>query len=220
MSVLWSGALLVPVIAMCARLAPKNRRGREMAGWVALASLHHRYSAASDTALDEDLRACRDEDPIGVLRRNLKTRYRRLKAEPSDFGGKLTDRSALFAAWVACKHRGVSDILTGTKLILQKGIDRHHILPRGRFELGERPKADTIANIAFVSASNNRSIGDDDPARYLATVKAPVRRSQCVPEQSELWDVDRCEDFWEERRELLAAAFNDYLDDAFGERRG
>jgi hypothetical protein len=220
MSVLWSGALLVPVIAMCARLPPKSRNGSEMAGWLALAALHHRYSGSSETALDEDLRCCRSDDPIGALRRVLKQRYRRFSSNASDFDRKINDRSALLAAWVACKQRGAVDVLTGTKLLLQPGIDRHHILPRARFEVDDRTKADTIANIAFVSGGSNRSIGDDHPGQYIAGLKVGARNSQCIPDESRLWSVEKSQDFWDRRRTLLSQAFNEFLNDAFADRRG
>lgn len=211
MTVLWSGALLVPVIALCARTRPRDRNPKELAGWMALASLHHRYSGSVDTALDEDMRACRADDPVGALLRALRSKRTQLRAGSNDFGGRLNDKSALFASWVACKHRGARDLLTGGQLVLQKSIDRHHILARARFERGQRAEADTLANIAFISGAANKSLGDDDPAMYLPKVRQDVLRSQCIPTDKDLWRVDRADDFWEARRELLADAFNDFL---------
>jgi hypothetical protein len=222
MSVLWSGSLLVPVIAICARTKPRERNPRQLAGWMALAALHHRYSGSTETALDEDLKACRADDPISGLLRTLRTNgktKRVLRARPEHFGGKLADRSALFAAWVACRHRGVRDVLTGGKLLLQKGMDRHHLLPRALFDANRRPDSDTIANIAFVTAGANRSLGDDDPGQYLASVREEVLKSQCVPLQRTLWDVRKADKFWEQRRVLLANAFNEFLDHQFEGRR-
>ena len=75
MDILWSGALLVPVIALCASQSPRNLDSKGIAGWLAMAALLHRYSKASETALDQDLRACRSDDPIGRL---LSKREKRL----------------------------------------------------------------------------------------------------------------------------------------------
>ena len=63
MDILWSGALVVPLIALCATMSPRQRDSRELAGWLALAALYHRYSGSSETALDQDLRACRYAGP-------------------------------------------------------------------------------------------------------------------------------------------------------------
>jgi hypothetical protein len=65
MDILWNGALLVPVIAFYASISPKERDARGIAGWLAMAALLHRCSKASETALDQDLRACSSDNPIG-----------------------------------------------------------------------------------------------------------------------------------------------------------
>lgn len=217
MSVLWSGALLIPIIAVCARVRRPN--AKELAGWMALAALHHRYSGASDTAIDEDLKACRSDDPIAALLKNLRPRDKKLRATPDHFAGKLADRNALFAAWVACKFKGARDLLDEGAVVLQPNIDRHHILPRGRFEQSERALADAIANIAFISGRSNRSLGDEAPEQYLAKIKQDVLKSQCVPRDRALWSVKSAERFWEARRAELAAAFNEFLDKQLPDRQ-
>lgn len=212
MDILWSGSLLVPLIAIFATTSPKGRDARGLVGWLALAALHHRYSGASETALDQDLRACRNpKDPVGSLLTNLRGQRGRLKAMPADFGGGLADRSGLLAAYIACKHRGLLDFFSGAKISLSKNVDRHHILARAQFELAKRPKADVVANIAFIAGESNKSLSSMGPEVYLAKLPAKVRHSQCIPEKKSLWSVDKAEAFWAARRELLAAAFNDYV---------
>ena len=92
MSVLWSGALAVPLIALCASMSPRERNSGEFAGWLALAALCRRYSRSTATALDQDLRACRAEDPIRSLLHNLRTERSSLLASPDDFSGALADQ--------------------------------------------------------------------------------------------------------------------------------
>ena len=99
MEILWSGALLVPLIVLCATLLPRQRDSRELVGWLALAALLHRYSGSSETTLDQDLRACRDADPVGALLANLRQLRGSLAASSSDFAGSLNDRSGLLAAY-------------------------------------------------------------------------------------------------------------------------
>jgi hypothetical protein len=219
MDILWSGALLVPIIALCATTSPKSRDARALVAWLALAALHHRYSRSSETALDQDLRACRHDDAVGSLLANLRQTRPSLAAQPNDFAGALNDRSGLLASYIACMHAGILDFFSGGKVLLHNAIDRHHILPRAQFSEKLRSTADTIANIAFISSDINKSIGQSGPEVYLKRIKRKVLESQCVPTDSALWAVDRADDFWSARRELLATSFNDYIRTALPQRR-
>lgn len=220
MDILWSGALLVPVIAICAKTPPKELDARGVIGWLALAALLHRYSGAAETKLDEDLGACRaSADPVGALLKNLRRHRVTLAAEPADFAGALADRSALLALYVACMHRGILDFFSGGKVLLQRAVDRHHILPRAQFPAASRARADNIANIAFISGDVNKSIGLTGPEVYLKQIAPRILRSQCVPMDPAVWRIDEAEDFWLARRQLLAESFNDYLHEALPQRR-
>jgi len=219
MNILWSGALVVPVIALCAALSPRQRDSRELAAWLALAALHHRYSGSSESALDQDLKACRAQDPVGGLLKNLRAIRTSLAAEPNDFSGALADRSGLLALYVACLHRGVLDFYTGGKVLLQSNVDRHHILPRAQFPEGKRPTADNIANMAFIAGDVNKSIGQAGPEVYLAKVDGRILESQCIPTNAALWRIEQAESFWAARRELLAESFNDFVRTALPQRR-
>jgi hypothetical protein len=219
MDILWSGALVVPVIALCAATGPRRRDSKELAGWLALAALCHRYSRSTETALDQDLRACRSSDPIGGLLTNLRSVRTILTAEPKDFSGALADRSGLLALYVACMNQGILDFYTGGKVVLQNNVDRHHILPRAQFPEESRSKADNIANMAFIAGDVNKSIGQAGPEVYLAKVKTDVLLSQCIPTDSTLWRIDQADGFWQSRRELLAKSFNDFIGKALPQRR-
>ncbi len=220
MEILWSGALLVPVIALCAITPPKSRDAAAIGAWLALAALLHRYSVSSETTLDQDLRACRAADPIGALLTNLRGSRSNLVAEPRDFTGSLSDRGGLLALYIACRHRGILDFFTGGKVLLQTRVDRHHILPRAQFAESTRTSADNVANIAFIAEDVNKSIGQSGPEVYLKKIKASVLASQCVPADSALWTIDTAEDFWEARRDLLVESFNEYIRASLPGRRG
>ena len=219
MDILWSGAVLVPVITLCATMPPKELDPRGIAGWIALAALVHRYSGSSETALDQDLRACRAPDPLRSLLSNLRQHRADLEARPEDFEGALVDRSGLLAMYFACRQRGILDFYTGGKVLLQDSIDRHHILPRAQFPEKLRPKSDCVANVAFISGGVNKSIGLTGPEVYLRRINGRILASQCIPVDRELWAVDNAEGFWAARRQLLAEAFNDYVHRALPHRR-
>lgn len=211
MDILWSGALLVPVIALCASRGPRERDPRGIAGWLAMAALLHRYSNGTDTALEQDLRACRSDDPIGKLLSNVRRDEGGFGAIPGDFKGPLNDKGAMFAVYVACRHMGLRDLFSGSEILLQANVDRHHILPRAQFPKSKRHSADTVANIAFINGGVNRAVGAASPEVYLARIDKAVLESQCIPLDEQLWRIDRAEDFWQKRRILLADAFNGFL---------
>jgi hypothetical protein len=178
MNILWSGALLVPIIALCATQSPRKRDSKGLVAWLALGALLHRYSGSSESALDQDLKACRENDPIGALLKNLRQVRSALVADPADFSGALADRSGLLALYIACMHRGILDFYTGSKVLLQKDVDRHHILPRAQFPESSRATADNIANIAFIVGDVNKSIGQTGPEVYLPSVS--LTRELCL----------------------------------------
>jgi hypothetical protein len=211
MDILWSGALLVPVIALCATRSARDLDPKGIAGWLAMAALLHRYSKASETALDQDLRACRSDDPVGKLLTNVRRDFKFFGAVAADFSGALNDKGALFAAYIACRHAGLRDLFSGSQILLQANVDRHHILPRAQFPERERPRSDTVANIAFITGAVNKSIGAASPDVYLANLKVDVLRSQCLPIDASLWRIDKSKEFWSARRELLASSFNGAL---------
>ena len=219
MRILWSGALLVPLIALCATTAPRELEPRALVAWLALAALLHRYSGSSETALDQDLRACRTSDPIGALLANLRQARSPLTATPDDFAGALNDRSGLLAVYIACVNKGATDFFTNGKIVLQDFIDRHHILPRAQFFEKLRSTADNVANIAFITGDVNKAIGLSGPEVYLKRISKRSLDSQCVPDNRELWTVDQAEKFWKARRTLLASSFNEFLKDALPGRR-
>jgi hypothetical protein len=217
MDILWSGALVVPVIAVCATMPPRKRNSKELTGWLALAALCHRYSGSSETALDQDLRACRSSDPIRRLLANLRN-VRSLTAKAKDFSGAVADRSGLLAMYIACMNLGILDFYTGGKVLLQNNVDRHHILPRAQFPEDTRRTADNISNMAFIAGEVNKSIGHSGPEVYLSRVKSRVLKSQCIPIDKNLWRIDKAESFWRARRELLAKSFNEYVHQALPQR--
>ena len=151
MDILWSGSLLVPLIALCATTGARDRDTRGMIGWLVLAALLHRYSGSSETALDQDLRACRASDPIRGLLANLRRQDGGVRATSDDFDGALVDRGGLLGVYVACHQRGIMDLFSDGKVILQSAVARHHILPRAQFPEKDRVRADCVANIAFVT---------------------------------------------------------------------
>jgi hypothetical protein len=116
-------------------------------------------------------------------------------------------------------NRGILDFYSGAKVLLQNAVDRHHILPRAQFPDDSRVLADNVANIAFIVGDVNKSINQTGPEVYLKRLGAKVLKSQCIPHDRNLWTIDRADDFWTSRRDLLAESFNEFLRDSLPQRR-
>ena len=224
MKLQWSANLLIPAIVLFDRWTREGTltetNEHELAGWLALAAVHHRYSASSETALQQDLSACKQDDPIKSLFKYVRGNRTTLKTNPKDFQGNIQDKGALFAAYLACRHYGMFDFLSGVsekqevRLTIAEKIDKHHIMPRkyaNRYAPGNPRRFDTIANFAFIRTSTNRSIGSDDPSVYLPTISAQTRDSQCIPMEEELYSLYKADRFGDVRRQMLSSAFNDYV---------
>jgi len=218
MDILWSGSILVPVIAMCATQGPKELNARGVGGWIALAALSRRYSGSSKTALEQDLRACRSGDPLGALISNIR-QTRQLKARPEDFSGSLANKSGLLAMYLACRHKGLLDFYQKGNIVLQDNVDRHHILPRAQFPENQRVSSDCIANLAFISGPTNKALGLTGPDVYLPKIGSEILESQCIPQNKDLWRIDKADSFWAMRKRLLAKSFNCFIRETLPNRK-
>lgn len=218
MDILTSGTLLVPVIVLCAPTAKPTQDHQAIAGWMVLAALMHRYLKGADS-LDQDLRACRADDPIGKLLANLRKEGRSLLVTPEDFKGRSSDRGALLGLYAACRSMGVCDIFTAAPITLPGRVEPHQLLPRAQFSPSRRAGADTLANIAFVDGATTRTGGPTAPDVYLSRLSPAALASQCIPHAPELWCPGKADLFWEERRTLVTSALNNFLRKKLGSKR-
>jgi hypothetical protein len=115
------------------------------------------------------------------------------------------------------------DWKTGEPLKGSYQLESHHIFPKSKlyeeYDSGNsthRKLVNEIANRAFLTPATNRQLGDDLPENYLPDIIEDYPQaieSQFIPDNPELWKLDNYEDFLAKRRELLADAINDYMDD-------
>jgi hypothetical protein len=77
-----------------------------------------------------------------------------------------------------------------------------------------------IANRAFLTGDSNIGLGNRQPVEYLREVeeKYPgALAKQFVPRDPALWELDRFEDFLAARRNLIADAINERMDELLAE---
>jgi len=133
--------------------------------------------------------------------------------------GKFHGSAFFGLMYLAMKDAGAKDWYHHTNISLANvgsvlKVQFHHICPRallkahGGYDVAE---INDIANLAFIGGSTNRKISDKPPVEYLPTVNVEDRKSQCVPLDESLYDLENYRAFLAERRKLIADMLNSYL---------
>lgn len=195
--------------------------------WLLVANARGRYSRGStETLLNEDLAIVFRSGDIAALLEPVKRQFGRLHIEPGDLAARGANSPLFSLAYLALKDAGAKDWHSGLGLSLtHQGklhfIQWHHIIPKsllkGKYETGE---INEIANMAFISGQTNRRISNKEAAAYLEeivkTQGEETLRSQCVPLDRDLWQVERYRDFLAARREALAERMNGFIREKAG----
>jgi hypothetical protein len=204
--------------------------------WMFAALMWARYSGSTETKLDEDLRALKSKNPPDRLRQNIIAERGRIKVEAQDFVGRTVQGPLITLCYAAARAAGATDWFNGlvlyNKLIgKSNNLAYHHIFPqallykKGGYDSNNQRdinRVNEIANIAFLTEAANLKIGASDPAKYLPEVQAKYPGAlahQAIPENPSLWQIDRYEDFLAERRQRLANAINDFMDQLLAEEQ-
>ena len=107
--------------------------------------------------------------------------------------------------------------LTAHLLGKTSGLQIHHIFPKSLLYQHNFSKQEVnqLANFTFLTQDANLRVSNQNPAQYLphyAEKHPGVLESHWIPMDPYLWEIERYPEFLEARRELLAAAANDFLD--------
>ena len=182
-----------------------------------------RYAGSTESVLNQDLGLIEDsQGGLGRLIERLRQNRGDLRLHPDDFLG--WSRSARFfpLLYMLTRVWQARDWETGIEL---KGhllgnmskLELHHIFPKALlYKKGyERSSVNALANFTFLTKDTILKVSDKAPAVYLAAYaeKDPgLLASHWIPTDPELWRIDCYDDFLAARRELLAAAANEFLD--------
>lgn len=191
--------------------------------WALTANAKGRYSrGSSETLLDQDLATLRDGGGADTLIERLRQQVGRLDIAPSELTGR-NQRSALFKTmFLAFRKSGATDWNSNLLIALdhsgsQDKLQFHHIFPKAVLTGAGRTtrEADDIANLAFIGGKTNRRISAKTPAVYLSVLREKVGdevfRSQCIPLDDDLLQVEAYDAFIARRRELIADRLNAFL---------
>lgn len=216
LDMLTTNYVLVPLAAYFDRfgdeLSPEQLR--QLQRWVYMALFWNRYSSASETALEQDVAALKQEQPIQAMVRNLEDKIgvRRLVTE-RDLQGQRKNSAAMLLAYVVARHNDATDLFTGMALDGSQSIEFQHIFPkpvlRGHYSSRKDSAiVDHVANFMFVTTSASSRIGNRPPEKYLPELDAGRLRAQHIPLDPALWTTDAFEQFLHQRRTLIAEAIN------------
>lgn len=221
---------LIPIIAYVYN-KPSNKLNEEeikkVIKWFYYSQIRLRYISQLPQKLDKD---------IGIVNENPKPfdtllalieEERPLEIKPSEFIGRDI-RHPLFSLmkWYF-KSKGAVCFGTGLKLRKNMGkkysLEKDHIFAyallrdSGIYDMNNQfhyALAQEITNRAILTLTENRTKLDKDPAVYLKSVKNQFPHAlklQCIPEDENLWKIEKYETFLEKRREMLAKELNKYL---------
>jgi len=223
-SLLSSPLLVIPI----AVLAVKNNfqfsedEERQLLHWLFVANATAHYSGSSETVLDADLTTILRRD--GGARKLLdlvQQQFGRIRFTAADFAGRGPRNPLFQTTYLAVKNAGAKDWRSGLTISLthsgrSHSIQTHHIFSKVIARGYEASYVNEIANLAFISGGQNRSISSKPPDVYLPEiVRARGHEAliaQGIPVDPELWRLENFQDFLEHRRSELARMVNDFLD--------
>lgn len=199
---------------------------RKLVKWFYYSQIRNRYVSQLPQKLDRDLRIIKESsNPFDELLAVIEEE-RRLEITPDEFVGRSISHPLFGLVRWYLKSRNAVCFTTGVALRQAMGksyaLENDHIFPYSKLKTrgyGQENRlkyslAQELTNRAILTQIANRTKGATDAKAYLADVKSRFPDSlslQCVPEDTELWDIENYEAFLQTRRTMLASHLNAFL---------
>ena len=185
--------------------------------WFVQAGMWGRYSASTETVIDQDIEALEQNGLDGLLG-TLRLWHGDLTVRPDHFfswslGARFYPVLYMLSRMGEAKDWGTGLPLKADMLGQMSRLEVHHIFPKSRlYEANyDRAEVNALANLCFLTKDTNIDISNRFPEDYFPKVERNhpgALASQWIPEDPALWKIDRYPEFLEARRRLLAAAAN------------
>ena len=191
--------------------------------WYIHTFLWGRFSGATESMLNQDLEAIKDiNGGLDRLIENLRRVRGNLRITPTDFTGWSIGARFYPLLYMLTRVHHAKDWCSGIQLSqfsLGKftNLEIHHIFPKSRLNqhgYGRR-EVNSLSNFTFLTQECNVQVSNKYPSDYIPNfeqLQPGVVASHWMPMDPDLWGMDRYPDFLSARRELLAAAANEFLD--------
>lgn len=220
---------LIPIAVYCFEKggAPlTDAEIRRLVKWFYYSQIRTRYVSQLPQKLDRDLRIVTESDnPFDELLAVI-AEERRLEITPDEFVGRTVSHPLYPLMRWYFKSRNAVCLTTGVAIRQAMGkkykLENDHIFPFAKlkergYSRENRLKyslAQEFTNRAILTQTANRAKGATDAKPYLSRVKEHFPESlalQCIPENSELWEIENYEEFLKTRRKTLASKLNAFL---------
>jgi len=187
--------------------------------WYVQAAMWGRFSGSTETYIDKDLEALEAGDgALDKLLEQLRLWHGALAAEPGHFtgwslGARFYPVLYLLTRMGEAKDWGTGLPLKAHLLGRMSRLEVHHIFPKKQlYDHGySRPQVNALANFCFLTKHTNLDISATPPAQYFPEVEQNhpgALASQWIPQDPDLWRIERFPDFLEARKALLATELN------------
>lgn len=188
--------------------------------WFVHVGMWGRYAGSTETYLSRDLDAVEAggvDELIEVVRQSRGD----LTVRDTDFGGSTLGSRFYPTLYMLTRTQGARDfgtglVLSASLLGANSALEVHHIFPKALlYKAGySRSDVNAVANFCFLTKQTNLHISASKPNIYMPAVEAAqpgALESQWVPNDPDLWEIDRFTDFLAARRKALADAANTFL---------
>ncbi len=195
--------------------------------WYIHAMLWGRYSGPVETVIRQDIMAiANNDDAVSALIQQLRQQRGNLRVEPGDFAGATRGSRFYPMLYMLTRVYGTRDLCSGLELKknLLGGMNQlelHHVFPKSRLiEYGYhwRNDANALANFTLLTKDCNLQIGAKLPEEYFPYYESKhpgLLASHWIPEDPQLWKIENYLEFLAARRERLAEAANDFLNQLY-----
>ena len=233
-SVLPSPFLLIPIVCLAIKSDYEfsTLLENQVLRWFYAAAMWGRYSrGATETALDEDLSAIKNENnPFDRMMTNILSAAGRLEVTESDIEGKNTKSPFFVMSYVLAKRNNAKDWGSGVTISLQNigkefKNEYDHIFPKSKLEpyllqryndtMKVKKLINDIANMAFLSKQQNQYKTNKLPEEYFETIVKErgedALTAQYITLDNSLWTLSRYEEFLQDRRKRIVKGINDLM---------
>lgn len=208
------------------KIADPKERDR-LLHWYIHTFLWGRYAGSTESIINQDLEALEDTDhPVDALVELLRQNRGDLRISANDFLAWSKGARFYPLLYMLTRVWHAKDWESGVELAnhtlgAQSQLQMHHIFPKALlYDYGyEKREVNSLANFTFLTQNTNLKVSDRPPAEYLADYASRDRsllESHWIPTDPDLWKLENYELFLEKRRQLLAQAANDFLDNLRG----
>lgn len=191
--------------------------------WYLLSAIWGRYSGSTASVIDRDLALIEDIDNgLDKLLEEIQLWQGGFSILPEHFnswstGSRFYPFLYLLTRTGDAKDFGTGIALKNSLLGTHSQLEVHHIFPKSLLYAKGYTKSEvnSLANYCFLTKQTNVSlINNRKPEEYFVNVERKFPgclRSQWIPMDSDLWKIERYEEFLVERRILLANAANAFI---------